>query len=60
VITIHVAEADDAEREHRRLQLHEPYLAPSWAMSGMRYVHFLGFSLKTTPPRKLLTTFCLE
>ena len=25
VITIHVAEADDAERERRRLQLHEPY-----------------------------------
>jgi hypothetical protein len=25
VITIHVAEADDFEREHRRQQLHEPY-----------------------------------
>ena len=25
VITIHVAEADDAERERRRLELHEPY-----------------------------------
>ena len=25
VITINVAEADDAEREQRRLQLHEPY-----------------------------------
>src|SRR5271157_4552488 len=33
VITLNVAEADEVERERRRLRLHEPYrTAPSWAI----------------------------
>ena len=33
VITLNVAEADEVERERRRLRLHEPYrAAPSWAI----------------------------